>query len=60
MNNKAIVDDWRIKLLLPLLLLIDFLLKQRPLASALFQRVKDRHAELNCTVILALASCMIS
>nr|AYD75964.1 pheophytinase isoform 2 [Zoysia japonica]AYD75965.1 pheophytinase isoform 2 [Zoysia japonica] len=43
MNNKAIVDDWRIKLLLPLLWLIDFLLKQRPIASALFQRVKDRN-----------------
>lgn len=47
MNNKAIVDDWRIKLLLPLLWLIDFLLKQRPIASALFQRVKDRHAEMH-------------
>uniref|UniRef100_A0A804QPM5 AB hydrolase-1 domain-containing protein n=1 Tax=Zea mays TaxID=4577 RepID=A0A804QPM5_MAIZE len=42
MNNKAIVDDWRIKLLLPLLWLIDFLLKQRPIASALFNRVKNR------------------
>lgn len=42
MNNKAIVDDWRIKLLLPLLWLIDFLLKQRPIASALFDRVKNR------------------
>uniref|UniRef100_A0A0E0DRG8 AB hydrolase-1 domain-containing protein n=1 Tax=Oryza meridionalis TaxID=40149 RepID=A0A0E0DRG8_9ORYZ len=38
MNNKAIVDDWRIKLLLPLLWLIDFLLKQRRIASALFER----------------------
>jgi hypothetical protein len=44
MNNKAIVDDWRIKLLLPLLWLIDFLLKQRSIASALFGRVKERHA----------------
>ncbi|KAL5229573.1 hypothetical protein ABZP36_028349 [Zizania latifolia] len=43
MNNKAIVDDWRIKLLLPLLWLIDFLLKQRRIASALFERVKDRN-----------------
>ncbi|KAL6619222.1 hypothetical protein ACP70R_034361 [Stipagrostis hirtigluma subsp. patula] len=42
MNNKAIVDDWRIKLLLPLLWLIDFLLKQRSIASALFGRVKNR------------------
>ncbi|WVZ98574.1 hypothetical protein U9M48_044001 [Paspalum notatum var. saurae] len=40
MNNKAIVDDWRIKLLLPLLWLIDFLLKQRPIASAL-DNLKD-------------------
>ncbi|XP_057425567.1 pheophytinase, chloroplastic isoform X2 [Lotus japonicus] len=42
MNNKAIVDDWRIKLLLPLLLLIDFLLKQKGIASAIFERVKQR------------------
>ncbi|CAJ1976382.1 unnamed protein product [Sphenostylis stenocarpa] len=42
MNNKAIVDDWRIKLLLPLLWLIDFLLKQKGIASALFERVKQR------------------
>uniref|UniRef100_A0A0D9WGL3 AB hydrolase-1 domain-containing protein n=1 Tax=Leersia perrieri TaxID=77586 RepID=A0A0D9WGL3_9ORYZ len=40
MNNKAIVDDWRIKLLLPLLWLIDFLLKQRRIASAL-NNLKD-------------------
>ena len=43
MNNKAIVDDWRIKLLLPLLWFIDFLLKQRPIASAIFERVKQRY-----------------
>lgn len=42
MNNKAIVDDWRIKLLLPLLWLIDFLLKQRGIASYLFDRVRQR------------------
>ncbi|XP_020091000.1 uncharacterized protein LOC109711998 isoform X2 [Ananas comosus] len=42
MNNKAIVDDWRIKLILPLLWLVDFLLKQRRIASAIFERVKDR------------------
>nr|XP_010907547.1 uncharacterized protein LOC105034192 [Elaeis guineensis] len=42
MNNKAIVDDWRIKLLLPLLWLFDFLLRQRVIASALFGRVKQR------------------
>lgn len=42
MNNKAIVDDWRIKLLLPLLWLIDFLLNQRFIASALLGRVKQK------------------
>lgn len=42
MNNKAVFDDWRIKLLMPLLLLIDFLLKQKRIATALFNRVKDR------------------
>uniref|UniRef100_A0A5B6YXH6 AB hydrolase-1 domain-containing protein n=1 Tax=Davidia involucrata TaxID=16924 RepID=A0A5B6YXH6_DAVIN len=42
MNNKAIVDDWRIKLLLPLLWFFDFLLKQRGIASLLFDRVKQR------------------
>lgn len=42
MNNKAIVDDWRIKLVLPLLWLVDFLLKQKAIASALFERVKQR------------------
>lgn len=42
MNNKAIVDDWRIKLITPLLWLIDFLLNQRKIASALFERLKTR------------------
>ncbi|KAG9457015.1 hypothetical protein H6P81_001523 [Aristolochia fimbriata] len=42
MNNKAIVDDWRIKLLLPLLWFFDFLLKQRRIASSLFHNVKQR------------------
>ncbi|XP_050248684.1 pheophytinase, chloroplastic [Quercus robur] len=42
MNNKAVVDDWRIKLLLPLLLLVDFLLRQRGIASAIFERVRKR------------------
>ncbi|KAK4413378.1 hypothetical protein Salat_2750400 [Sesamum alatum] len=42
MNNKAIVDDWRIKLLLPLLWLVDFLLKQKGIASYLFDRVRQR------------------
>ena len=44
MNNKAIVDDWRIKLLLPLLWLIDFLLNQKGIASAIFERVKQRYS----------------
>jgi hypothetical protein len=43
MNNKAIVDDWRIKLLLPLLWLIDFLLNQKGIASAIFERVKQTY-----------------
>ncbi|XP_031384650.1 pheophytinase, chloroplastic isoform X2 [Punica granatum] len=42
MNSKAIVDDWRIKLLLPLLWFFDFLLKQRGIASVIFERVKQR------------------
>lgn len=47
MNNKAIVDDWRIKLLFPLLLFIDFLLKQRGIASFIFERVKQRESLRN-------------
>ncbi|KAL2939579.1 Pheophytinase chloroplastic, partial [Bienertia sinuspersici] len=47
MNNKAIVDDWRIKLLLPLLWLVDFLLKQKAIASAIFGRVKQRESLRN-------------
>ncbi|PKU60863.1 pheophytinase, chloroplastic isoform X1 [Dendrobium catenatum] len=42
MNNKAIVDDWRIRLILPLFWLIDLLLKQRSIASAIFENVKKR------------------
>ncbi|EYU22782.1 hypothetical protein ABFS82_03G117500 [Erythranthe guttata] len=47
MNNKAIVDDWRIKLLLPLLWFFDFLLKQRGIASYLFDRVRQRETLRN-------------
>ncbi|KAI3767550.1 hypothetical protein L2E82_17753 [Cichorium intybus] len=47
MNNKAIVDDWRIKLVFPLLLLIDFLLKQKGIASFLFERVRQRESLRN-------------
>jgi hypothetical protein len=35
-NNKGVINDWRIVLALPLLLLIDFLLKTPPIARALF------------------------
>ncbi|XP_074309234.1 uncharacterized protein LOC141643818 [Silene latifolia] len=55
MNNKAIVDDWRITLLLPLLWLIDFILKQRAIASAIFERVKQRESLRN--VLLSVYGC---
>ncbi|KAE9454961.1 hypothetical protein C3L33_13140, partial [Rhododendron williamsianum] len=42
MNNKAIVDDWRIRLLLPLFWVFDTLLKQRAIASFIFERVTQR------------------
>jgi hypothetical protein len=38
-NNKGVINDWRIVLALPLLLLIDFLLKTPPIARALFDAV---------------------
>ncbi|XP_071711542.1 uncharacterized protein [Rutidosis leptorrhynchoides] len=47
MNNKAIVDDWRIKLVYPLLLLIDFLLKQNRIASFIFERARQRESLKN-------------
>ncbi|KAI3785392.1 hypothetical protein L1987_44510 [Smallanthus sonchifolius] len=47
MNNKAIVDDWRIKLLFPLLWFIDFLLKQKGIASFIFERVRQRESLRN-------------
>ena len=40
MNNKAISDDWRIKLAMPLFLLIDWILKQPALARRLFDNVR--------------------
>lgn len=40
MNNKAIADDWRIRLAMPLFLLIDLLLKTRPIAQLLFDRFR--------------------
>ncbi|CAI5524276.1 unnamed protein product [Closterium sp. Naga37s-1] len=42
LNNKAIQDDWRIRLALPLFLLIDWLLSFSPLATAIFNRVRIR------------------
>ncbi|KMT03881.1 hypothetical protein BVRB_8g187810 [Beta vulgaris subsp. vulgaris] len=55
MNNKAIVDDWTIELLLPLLWLIDFLLKQKAIASAIFERAKKRYNFLD--QLLRICNC---
>lgn len=41
MNNKAISDDWRIKLAMPLFLLIDWILNQPKLARRLFDNVRQ-------------------
>lgn len=41
MNNKAIVDDWRLKLVYPLFLLIDWLLRQPTIARYLFDAVRN-------------------
>lgn len=41
MNNKAIADDWRIKLAMPLFLLIDWILQQPTLARRLFDNVRQ-------------------
>ncbi|CAA2942088.1 Hypothetical predicted protein [Olea europaea subsp. europaea] len=43
MNNKEIVDDWMIKLLLPLLWFFDFLLKQNGIASYPFDCFRQRY-----------------
>ena len=42
MNNKQAIDDWRIKLIMPLFLLIDFLLKQPRIAKYLFDNVREK------------------
>lgn len=42
LNNKAITDDWRIKLALPVFYFIDFLLSIPPVARAIFKTVKTR------------------
>ncbi len=41
MNNKAISDDWRIKLAMPIFLLIDWILNQPKLARRLFDNVRQ-------------------
>ncbi|OAE22635.1 hypothetical protein AXG93_531s1180 [Marchantia polymorpha subsp. ruderalis] len=41
MNNKAVTDDWRLKLLLPILWLIDFILSIPALATPLFDRIRS-------------------
>ncbi|KAG6543813.1 hypothetical protein Mapa_014653 [Marchantia paleacea] len=41
MNNKAVTDDWRLKLLLPILWLIDFILSIPALATRLFDRIRS-------------------
>lgn len=53
MNNKAIVDDWRIKLLSPLLQAVDFMLKQPKLASVIFERVKQRYC-VSCSLCFSV------
>lgn len=42
LNNKAIVQDWRIRLALPLFYLIDFLLSQPRIARYLFDRFRTK------------------
>eukprot|EP00803_Ostreobium_quekettii_P003726 evm.model.scf_517.6 EVM.evm.TU.scf_517.6 scf_517:47373-49406(-) len=42
MNNKALSDDWRIKIAYPIFALIDFLLKIRPVASFLFEKYAQK------------------
>ena len=42
LNNKAIQEDWRVKLAMPLFLLIDLLLKNQQIGTWLFDKVRDR------------------
>lgn len=42
MNNKAIADDWRVAMLLPVFWFIDFLLAQEKLAGGIFNRVRTK------------------
>ncbi len=41
MNNKGVLDDWRVKLVYPLLLLIDLLLSFRGIALPLFEAIRQ-------------------
>jgi hypothetical protein len=43
LNNKAIKDDWRIALALPVFLFIDFLLGIPSVAKSIFNTVKTRY-----------------
>ena len=40
MNNKSVAEDWRVKLAMPLFLLIDWLLAQPKLARYLFDKFR--------------------
>jgi pimeloyl-ACP methyl ester carboxylesterase len=42
LNNKAIQEDWRVKLAMPLFLLIDALLKNETIGTYLFNKVRDK------------------
>lgn len=42
MNNKSLMDDWRLKLAYPLVWLIDVLLKTPPIANFLFEKYASK------------------
>ncbi|GMH32620.1 hypothetical protein BSKO_00454 [Bryopsis sp. KO-2023] len=42
MNNKSLIDDWRLMIVYPLFLLIDFLLKTPPIANFLFEKYSSK------------------
>eukprot|EP00898_Chlorokybus_atmophyticus_P001218 jgi/Chlat1/2097/Chrsp17S02835 len=42
MNNKAVMDDWRLQLAAPVLALVDVLLKRPRVARYLFDKIRDR------------------
>jgi hypothetical protein len=47
MNNKGVLNDWRIIIAYPLFLLIDLLLSIRPLASYLFNSFRQKESVAN-------------